>query len=584
MAQEIKKKKSLNSSEGVRQLAARIDADEEREEAIIDHADEFAINPAPADTSLIWKSLKQQTENCKKVTNFTPQFVFDLAGEVIATTQSSTGRATILTPHDSLCLILGFYKVGGDLAPLTMMLPGMKNATDLIARAIKRIRPILDAVLRKHQKKIVKSLRPQAAQVPDHLKELIKFIPPHLAAAIDCTPLPRFKPAVGKGLAGTKPFFDSHHRLYADKVEGVVRTVAPHIAFTWSSVHRGGEPDIAVHRAPDGAAAESRFLKMSTAEVMVEFGDGADHWWAAVEDAGYMGQVNGCSFQHVLTNMTKPVEVESEVQWREVLHWIRGVRVVIEQYWGRMKRSWGLVKKPYALARKSLQSDINNIFILTNEHIVQNALTEGEGVWYRKWLSVMREKEETRLEKRRRSTAEYRKRTAREASLTAEPLVEADEDEEEGEEWQMELIKLVNNDDDELSEIPEPPEDVEKDEEIQEEEAAERANSPPEAEETRHHHHHHHHHHHESEEKEKEDKEAAAEGENKEEEKKGEEEEQAEEGDDEEEGEEEEKQPQQSSSSSAPIRSTRPHVPTKRFSPPLTHKPHKHTAPARQNK
>ena len=399
--------------------------------------------PLTNDASLVWSVYKGTPSWCRSLTGFNPQFLHDLALDCIDATPVHRGKASKLTPHDCLFVLLNYYKTG---ATYQLLSAYFKQKANLLRDGAERIRPILNKVLKQRHADMVQASRPVFQQLPHSVAHLHvgngkNEIVRDIGLACDCTPLPIPKPQVG--FEAGKAYFDAHHNIYANKIEVAVSTSAPFKAIAWSDLHLGGVPDISVHRGPDGAQRYTVYLRMTDEEQVKIFGGvTGEKWWAAVLDAGYGGAVT-CSYPRIVL---KPPKTEMTSDELAAQLYYKNRRVIVEQFFGRMKKIWLVTAKPYLLDKGTHEMDINNIIMLTNAHIEQMALCEKDGSFYRKWRSYVKLKEQKKREDKNAATKRWRKKVTlltsassgiqgtEEFPLEVEEVEEAEDEEEEEEE------------------------------------------------------------------------------------------------------------------------------------------------------
>eukprot|EP00727_Mastigamoeba_balamuthi_P001242 m51a1_g11114 hypothetical protein (242) ;mRNA; f:89749-91463 len=231
-----------------------------------------------------------------------------------------------------------------------------------------------------------------------------------LTLAADAMPFPICKPNIG--FEGAKATFDAHHRVYAKKIEVAVSVNPPFKALMWSQLHDGAVSDIMIHHGDDSAVMYTDWLQMKPAEEEAIYGYHHAHeprFWAALMDSGYTGHVDVLFKRVVLAKLS----VEQTATGRLVQQWYKTCRVVVEQFFGRMKKIFLISAKPYMLNKGHMQEDTDNVIFLTNHHIDQSALAEEDGTYYLHWINFMFHKEKEIKEKKAKATRAWRKRTAK---------------------------------------------------------------------------------------------------------------------------------------------------------------------------
>jgi len=66
--------------------------------------------------------------------------------------------------------------------------------------------------------------------------------------------------------------------------------------------------------------------------------------------------------------------------------WLARKRVVVEQFFGRMKTIMGITRTKYPFQKDSMDMDMQICVWLTNQHILQHHLSESDGQLYTKYI------------------------------------------------------------------------------------------------------------------------------------------------------------------------------------------------------
>jgi hypothetical protein len=135
----------------------------------------------------------------------------------------------------------------------------------------------------------------------------------------------------------------------------------------------------------------------------------AQRYWALLQDAGYGGAVANIPYPRIV--LERPGKQLSP-NGNAIQMYYKRRRVIVEQFFGRMKKVFMMSDKPYILEAAHQQMDIENIVMLTNEHIATNDLADEDGVYYRKWLAFVKHKEAVYKQARQESNARWRRRVS----------------------------------------------------------------------------------------------------------------------------------------------------------------------------
>ena len=261
----------------------------------------------------------------------------------------------------------------------------------LVIAASNRIRPLLHEVLSQRHQILCQQTRPQFSPLPLGFPALPLGTGPgqvlsDIGLACDATPIPIPHPRMQ--FEAAKEYYDAHHNVYADKIEVAVSASPPYQALFWSQAFNGSVAGIDIHRTV--AANYNDWLRMLPAEVLAIHGPephAVVNYWGAVLDAGYLGAVPATVlFPRAV--LAKPSSQQSAASIQVQMYYKRR-RVVVEQFFGRLKHVFSVFSRPYILDKEHEAQDINLVMMLTNAHIGIRALCEGDGEYYRKWLTFI---------------------------------------------------------------------------------------------------------------------------------------------------------------------------------------------------
>jgi len=125
-------------------------------------------------------------------------------------------------------------------------------------------------------------------------------------------------------------------------------------------------------------------------------------YWKMVCDAGYRGVVPSVPYERIIAVARSGQSALSEDdQYRQAYYCRR--RVPSEMYHGRAKKLFEILCRPYGYhgekGEEERKLDVENCIMLTNEHIVESALSNNDGKYYHWWLQHMAEKDEAKRRK-----------------------------------------------------------------------------------------------------------------------------------------------------------------------------------------
>ena len=329
-----------------------------------------AMEPIPDETPqddkgpYLWTQFKSSAEDVRQMIRLTiPRFLL-LAELVIEKAGPPHGFRPYFDITDSLFALLVCYRTGWGPSLLAAMFH-MSHKRDAIQSAIVRVRSLLHEVLQSIQMQFL-HVRPAVQSqhefmVPEEF-EALSFNLTHIGITVDATPCLIEKPGIS--FEAAKAWWDQHHSCYSMKLEVGVSTASPHYAVAWSKLEPGSTADISLHRQTVAKYSEYMAFtqsELSTFATTIPVVDRPTAW-TSIADSAYNGHVDSTFPRIALPKL--PVLSTSRVPVD--VRYLRRVRVVVEQYFGRMKRSWELMSRPFPLGAKYHQQDVDNIIVLTN--------------------------------------------------------------------------------------------------------------------------------------------------------------------------------------------------------------------------
>eukprot|EP01105_Mastigella_eilhardi_P011779 TRINITY_DN2702_c0_g1_i2.p1 TRINITY_DN2702_c0_g1~~TRINITY_DN2702_c0_g1_i2.p1 ORF type:complete len:135 (+),score=32.88 TRINITY_DN2702_c0_g1_i2:109-513(+) len=131
-------------------------------------------------------------------------------------------------------------------------------------------------------------------------------------------------------------------------------------------------------------------------------------------DSGYEGDAP-TKYPKISLHKPSTVPLEEQPEQQQLAH----IRVVVEQFFGRLKKLWLITTRPYPLHHDSFDADIDNCILLTNEHIALALLSNNDREFLWRWRRFTSEEAEEKKRKRTAQVAQYnaRKRQRNEANF-----------------------------------------------------------------------------------------------------------------------------------------------------------------------
>lgn len=282
----------------------------------------------------------------KAFTNFTKEEVLDLFGHVsdeFAQLVTSKGPRFKLTSVDSFFLLLTYLKTYPTYSTL--------------GKAFR----ISSATVQKHIEKMITNLSTKLA------KEFIKFVRkeeqerqgirlpdfPNVAILLDCTvqEVPRY----GRNFTDSKVFYSEKHKIYCVKKE--IAHLPDGRACFVSPFHVGSKHDFSVFL--EDITIYKKNLKKESNET---------EFWSIMADKGYEG-----ANSHIPAILPKKGTNISQQEKRENKR-IGSSRVIVENFYGRLKQLWGASRLKVKTDLKLYNNMLDICVALTNYQLIKNPL------------------------------------------------------------------------------------------------------------------------------------------------------------------------------------------------------------------
>ena len=117
----------------------------------------------------------------------------------------------------------------------------------------------------------------------------------------------------------------------------------------------------------------------------------------------YIGEIANLKFKKITPKKSNMLDYSPSENEK-----ISKLRVHVERFFGRMKKIFKLSSTRYRFDHSHFDIDINNIILLTNEHIrYVELLNYDDAIYYWKWLNNLAEKANEKNKKRKESQDKY---------------------------------------------------------------------------------------------------------------------------------------------------------------------------------
>eukprot|EP01105_Mastigella_eilhardi_P016058 TRINITY_DN3680_c0_g1_i15.p1 TRINITY_DN3680_c0_g1~~TRINITY_DN3680_c0_g1_i15.p1 ORF type:complete len:313 (+),score=26.10 TRINITY_DN3680_c0_g1_i15:100-1038(+) len=300
-----------------------------------------------------------------RLTHFAPAFLCNLAyavGNILSV--GRRGKKPSISTLDTVFIYV-LVETGLDLTKLAAVI---HRSESVVKSAVDRVRGPINVVLRRTW------FENRRRHVPD-----LGSSEPQVAIATDAVPFAVGKPHVR--FEESKIYWDQHHGLYALKKEVSVLCNPPHYCVFAFPGFVGSRHDFAEY-SQNAEARYAEYLKKTQAEITA-FPQFPSLYWLQILDSGYMGDAH-TNFGRVV--LRKPSSMRDQ-QERDCNAECARIRVVVEQFFGRLKKLWGITVTPYRFDHTHFDVDVDNAILLTNEHIAAgNHLGDGDDLFF--WQCV----------------------------------------------------------------------------------------------------------------------------------------------------------------------------------------------------
>lgn len=289
--------------------------------------------------------------------------------------------------QDAFLCTLIWYKLGfnyDELATFTHL------PTTTMRSAMNRIHSIL---LKTLEKRWEKKPRPVPLTTTNY---------PYIGLMVDTTSIEVFRP-VGR-FEEAKIYWNTKHSMYSLKSEVAVMATPPHYALFVQKAQPGSIHDYTIFKQT--ADSYAAYLQKNTQEKQAIPSDGSNNRWAILGDRGYTGPERDTPTVRRLFIQRNAITQEQQSRNAE----LAAIRVVVEQWFGRLKKLWKFARTVYKLDHSEFDSHFLILSLLTNEHIRVNNLTEEDRIYYLNLLKEQRERYEQRRRKRHAQAEKYREK------------------------------------------------------------------------------------------------------------------------------------------------------------------------------
>jgi len=373
-----------------------------------------AASPQPiygSPSDLLWTpGVFSDPARCFQLTNFPPGAVQQLINDVDAKISERRGRQPVFLTSDTVFSILCILKVGLNFRDFAALF-GTPGSAKSLCEQMNRVLPVLRDSLLSWQEKNVLTQRPTLMEIP---APFVRDNPENAIGLVsDCTPWPIRTPSASS--QDKKMFFSVHDRCHCLRSEVAVMASRPYQAVFWSKTAPGSTSDLTLWRT-EMRDQYTDFLRATPEEENTIFHEaGGTHSWALLQDSGYTSS-DATPYPRIVLSKVPPSGADDDRRER----YYKNRRVVVEQFFGRLKRLWQLLSKPFIFERASPPLWIDCAIILTNMYLSQQALLDSDGDFYCRWPSYLPATGEEQIAKRRRSSKEsYQKYVAKVAAAAA---------------------------------------------------------------------------------------------------------------------------------------------------------------------
>ena len=384
------------------QLQAYIDSEESKIREIENFSNEMLPNDdsdeEKAPEGKIWKAFADEN-SFLKMTHFTRFDIIDLFREMEECGMKcpKKGRKSNISDMDALLAYLVLVKTGMDYETLGSFL---KISTSSLIRALDRIGPVLQETLKNRWWNDRK--RPVPLTTTNF---------PYIALCADSTSIEINRPKAR--FEESKIYYDAKNKIYALKKECAVMASPPHYCLFSQRAVTGSTHDFNILKSTYSSYVG--YLAKQNDEINMIATDYINPSWAILFDSAYV-----CDDERKTPELRKIALAKGErTQTQRNTHReLCRIRVVVEQFFGRLKSLWSLFRKPYRFAHDRFDMDFDICAMLTNEHIKANLLEDNDQQFYRNLRNITRSRQEDKQKRRREQVAESKKKKKQRSSQT----------------------------------------------------------------------------------------------------------------------------------------------------------------------
>lgn len=350
----------------------------------------FSSQESGTEEGNIFSKFSGKSEDIKVLTGFFLSEVKELFSVVEESLeQQGRGKKSVLEPIDIFFLLLVLLKHNETFSKMSVDYSVSDTVIETqLKKAIPKIRLGLE-------KQFISPIYKDEQM----LKGIVFSSFPEIALVVDVTFQPRPKPSLIYQEA--KKYFSGKHFRYGYKTEtghapnGMLMFISPH--------SKGAKHDFSIFK--ENIGKYNLFLrKGNSSRTMADSGllhTQFPNSWAGMVDKGYQGA------QELGRYILPKKGSRLTTQERMLNENIAKSRIIIENYYGRMKKLFKIMTDVFRFEEDCYDDVIVICACLTNYNIAKNPLRKEDGDYQKAVLKCWRQEEEQRQEKRKASNQAY---------------------------------------------------------------------------------------------------------------------------------------------------------------------------------
>lgn len=332
-------------------------------------------------------------ETIKILTNFFKEEYLELLRFVTPFFSNRRCKTSSLSDTDGFLILLFYFKYYENIAFLSVH---FKIPSSIINAKIKKLILLL-------KEPLVNNFIKEISYRQQKRENMLLEDYPEVIGIIDCTVQIINKPKLS--YKDSKKYYSKKHQCYCLKKETLHSLNG--ICTSVSSYELGATHDYTIFK--QNIQKFKNYVKKSQDELALEdngeLNEVFPFEWALMMDKGYLGSNKIIRSIHP-SKKQQNKELDRDTKIRN--NKIAKNRIIIENYYGRLKTLWNITSRPYKCNHDTYDDYFDICVALTNYNIINNPLRDNDGEIYKKILALYNKQDEDIKKRQREHQIKYR--------------------------------------------------------------------------------------------------------------------------------------------------------------------------------